>query len=295
MKPEVDRGVMWLGAAPNMVHSAALIGAMVALLAAVGGLFGGPLMVAILLGFGLPLLVLGPSLGSRVVLRMQGAVPLLAYAAPGLVDLVTRLARRAGLPAVPQLYLVPTSAVTAYTTGTRESAAIAITDGLLRALNPRELAAVLAHELSHVKRNDVWVMGLANFISRATNFMSMLGQILLFLNLPLLLMGRLTLPWTAILLLILAPSVSVLLQLALSRAREHQADMGAVQLTGDPRGLASALARLERMNAGFLEHFMLRRRRDAGTSLFQTHPSTRDRIDRLLQLSADGVRGRAVA
>jgi heat shock protein HtpX len=295
MRPENNGGVMWLGGVRNVVHSAALIGAMVALLAAVGGLFGGPLMVAVLLGLGLPLLVLGPSVGSRMALRVQGAVPLSAYAAPGLVEMATRLARRAALPAVPQLYLVPNPAVTAYTTGSRNSAAIALTDGLLRALNPRELAGVLAHELSHVRRNDVWVMGLANVIGRATNFMSIMGQILLFLNLPLLFMGRLTMPWTAIALLILAPSVSVLLQLALSRTREYQADRGAVQLTGDARGLASALAKLERLNAGFWERLMPGRRHDSGSSLFQTHPSTRDRIDRLLRLGRDGGGGRSVA
>ncbi len=295
MRPDMNGSPMWLGRLRNVFHSAVLIVAMVALLAAVGGLLGGSLLMVVLLGFGVAFLGLGPSMGSRMLLRMQGAVPLSRYAAPRLTDLVMRLSHHAGLSGVPQLYLVPTPTVTAYTTGTRHSAAIAVTQGLLGALNLRELAGVLAHEVSHIKRNDVWVMGLANFISRATNFMSTLGQILLFLNLPLLLMGRLTMPWTAILLLVFAPTITVLLQLALSRTREYQADAGAVQITGDPIGLASALAKLERMNAGFLDHFMLRRRGHHWTSLLRTHPSTRRRIDRIAQLGAGGVRSRAVA
>ena len=295
MSKDINGAARRLGRARNIIQSVLVMAAMVALLAAVGGLFGGPMWMIVLLVIGLPFLALGPSVGSRVLMRMQGAVPLSAQAAPRIADLLVRLARGARLPAVPQLYLVPSPAITAYTTGTRDSAAIAVTDGLLRALTFRELAGVLAHEVSHVQRNDVWMIGLTNVLGRATHFMSVLGQFLLFLNLPLMLMGRFTMPWSAILLLVFAPTLSLLLQLALSRTREYQADAGAVQLTGDPGGLASALAKLEQMNAGFLEHFTLRRRGDQGTSLFRTHPLTRHRIERLAQLSLDLGEGRAIA
>lgn len=283
----VGRPRTGIGAVTNMFQSALVVAAMVTLLAAVGGLLGGGVWALVLLVLGLPFFVFGPSAGARLLLRMEGAVPLPAHAAPRLVEVVARLARRARLRAVPQLYLVPSPAVTAYTAGSRDAPAIAVTDGMLRTLNLRELAGVLAHEVSHVQRNDVWLMGLANVVRRATHVMSVFGQILLFLNLPLLLMGTLTLPWTAILLLVFAPTVSALLQLALSRTREYQADAGAVALTGDPWGLASALAKLERLNAGFLDHFFMRRR-EPGSSLFQTHPATHQRIERLRRLAAAG-------
>lgn len=287
---------VWLaGSVRNTFHSAILIAAMVVLLGAVGGLFGGPPLMVILLGLGVVFFSLGPSLGSQMMLRMQGAMRLTRHEAPRLFDTVRHLAQRAGLSSPPSLYLIPTPAVTAFTTGTRPAAAIALTHGLLHTMTFRELAGVLAHEISHIKRNDVWVMGLANFMTRVTNFMSTLGQILLFLNLPLLLMGQLTMSWTAIMLLVFAPTVAVLLQLALSRTREYQADTGAVRLTGDPLGLASALAKLERLNAGFFGHFRPQGRAPGWTSLLQTHPSTQRRIERLEQLGGEEPDGRAIA
>ena len=295
MSGYIDRGEMRLSTARNFVHSAALIGAMVLLLATVGGLFGGPLLVAIVLVIGIPLLVVSPDVAARMMLRMSGAQRLSHENAPGLVDLVARLSQRAKLPTVPRVYRVPGPVVTAFTVGTRRDAAIGLSDGLARTLNPRELTAVLAHEISHVKKNDIWVMGLADLMGRATRFMSLTGQILLFLNLPLMLLGRLTMPWTAILLLIFAPTVSAMLQLALSRAREYEADAGAARLTGDPRGLASALAKLERVNAGLFERVFFPGGRGRGPVLLRTHPLTEDRIERLRQLEGGSVPPAAVA
>jgi heat shock protein HtpX len=174
--------------------------------------------------------------------------------------------------------------VNAFAVGSPEHSAIGITAGLLRGLDRRELAGVLAHEISHIRRRDTWVMSLADLITRATHGLSVIGQVLLLLNFPLLLMGALTVPWTAVLLLILAPTLSGLLQLALSRAREYDADLGAVELTGDPRGLASALGRLERLNAGWIERIFLPGRRVPDPSLLRTHPSTAERIRRLHEL-----------
>jgi heat shock protein HtpX len=171
--------------------------------------------------------------------------------------------------------------------GRRNEAGIAVTDGLLRGLGPRELTGVLAHELSHIANEDMWIMGLADAVSRLTSGLSLAGQILLLVNLPLLLLGQVTLPWLAVALLIAAPAVSALLQLALSRRREYDADLQAVRLTGDPRGLAAALSRLERYRSGWLGRVLLPGRGDPDPSLLRTHPATDERVRRLLELERE--------
>jgi len=142
----------------------------------------------------------------------------------------------------------------------------------------------LAHEISHVRNNDMWVMGLADLFTRMTNILSVVGQFLLLLNLPLLLMSDYTISWAAILLLVFAPTLSALLQLALSRTREYDADLGAAELSGDPEGMALALAKLERLQAGFFERVFLPGRQIPEPSLLRTHPPTQERLRRLLAL-----------
>jgi heat shock protein HtpX len=198
--------------------------------------------------------------------------------------LLQRLAARAGLAHLPRLYYIRSSLLNAFAVGSRESAAIGITDGLLRTLNQRELAGVLAHELSHIRNNDLWIMSLADLMSRLTSLMSWLGQFLLILNLPVLMMGGVAVPWLLVLTLIFAPTVMALLQLALSRAREYDADLDAASITGDPQGLASALAKLERYQGRYWEEILLPGRRIPEPSLLRTHPPTKERIARLMAL-----------
>ncbi len=273
----------------NVVHSILLIGGMLLLLAAVGFLFAGVKGLLFLGALSAVLFVVSPRISPRMILRMYRARPLHEADAPYLVRVVEELARRADLARVPALYYVPSEMVNAFAVGTRDNAAIGLTDGILRTLNRRELTGVLAHEMSHVRANDTRVMGLADMISRATNTLSMIGQFLLFLNLPLVLIGRATIPWLAVLLLILAPTIASLLQLALSRAREYDADLGAAELTGDPRGLASALAKLERVSSGWFERILLPGRRVPEPSMLRSHPRTEDRIRRLLSLPSAGT------
>ncbi|OQX48459.1 MAG: hypothetical protein B0D87_05510, partial [Candidatus Sedimenticola endophacoides] len=180
---------------------------------------------------------------SRWVLRLYNARPLLPSAAPALSGLTRELARRAGLERVPVLYWIPSRTVNAFSVGSRDDAALALTDGLLRLLSPRELAGVLAHEISHVSNNDMRLMGLADMISRPTHLMSVLGLLLMLLSLPLMMFGMAMFPLSGMLLLLAAPGISALLQLGLSRVREFDADLEAARITGDPRGLASALAK----------------------------------------------------
>ncbi len=143
---------------------------------------------------------------------------------------------------------------------------------------------MLAHEMGHVRRNDGWIMGMADIVSQMVNVMSWIGFFLLVINLPMLLLGIFPVPWLAILILILAPTLSSLLQLALSRTREFDADLEAVRLTGDPRGLASGLAKLERLSRSWFERIFLPGRRIPEPSLLRTHPVTEERIKRLQEL-----------
>jgi heat shock protein HtpX len=172
----------------------------------------------------------------------------------------------------------------AFAVGAPNQAAIAVTDGLLRNLTLREVAGVLAHEISHVRSNDLWVMGLADLFSRATSLMSLMGQFLLLLNIPLLLFGQAAINWFVVLLLIFAPNLSALAQLALSRTREYDADLNAARLTGDPEGLARALQKIEHVQGGWLERIFMPGRRVPEPSLLRTHPQTDERISRLLAL-----------
>lgn len=269
----------------NWWHTLWLILAMVLLLALLGYLFAGTcgLGAAIVLG-GVSLLI-GQQVSPQMILTMYKARPLSPSQAPALTQVMQELARRARLSRAPQLYYIPSQMMNAFAVGSPNNAIIGVTDGLLRGLTMRELVGVLAHEVSHVQNNDMRVMRIADTVSRLTGLFSTVGQLLLLLNLPLVLMGGYAISWFGILLLIFAPTLVGLLQLALSRTREYDADLDAVQLTGDPRGLASALQKLETYQSNLLKRVLLPGHRVPDPSLFRTHPHTEDRIARLLDLA----------
>jgi heat shock protein HtpX len=227
-----------------------------------------------------------PRLPPELIMRMYRARELHPRQGGQIAHIVTVLARRAGLSSTPTIYVIPSMTLNAFATGSPQKAAIGITEGLLRRLSLGEVAGVLAHELSHVRNNDLAVMGLADVMTR---FMQMLSYLALFLgliNLPALLLGDSDISLTALLLLYLAPTAGSLLQLSLSRAREYNADAEAATLTGDPAGLASALHKLERYQGSFWEDLMLPvpSRRIPHPSLLRSHPPTAERIRRLLAL-----------
>lgn len=275
----------------NALHSLFLLSGMGVLLLALGYLLGGPTGAVFAAGLGLFVLGFSPRVAPSVILRLYGARPVGQNELVEVHQIVAELARRAGLPATPRLYYVPTRVMNAFTLGERRNAAVAVTDGLIRALDLRELTGVLAHELSHLANNDLRVMMLADMISRMTSMLSTVGQLLLLLNLPLLLMGQVTISWLAILLLLGAPFVSMLMQLALSRRREIEADRAAFAMTGDARGLASALAKMERYQQRVLD-WLMPGRRIPDPSLLRTHPNTDERIERLLHMEALSQGGR---
>ena len=205
-----------------------------------------------------------------------------------LSSLVDVLAFRAELPQRPALYVVPSMTLNAFAAGTPDRAAIAITEGLLRRLTLREIAGVLAHEMSHIRNNDLHVMGFADLVTRLLQLLSYVALALTVLNMLFALQSQQLVSWWTVLLLYLAPALSSLLQLALSRTREFDADLEAAGLTGDPLGLASALRRLENYTGRVWEDLMfpVPGRRVPQPSLLRTHPTNEERISRLLAVGS---------
>ena len=230
---------------------------------------------------------LNPVASPDLAMRLFRARPLAAWEAPALEQRVRKLARSAGLRQPPRLYYLPSDVMNAFTAGTPGSAAIALSDGLIRRLDWRELNGVLAHELMHLVHQDTRLMAFADLTSRLTGFLSLMGQILLLINLPLLILGQVTLPWGPILLMIAAPTLSTLVQLALSRSREYAADQGAARLTGDPLGLASALKKLAWSHQGLWENLFHPVPRIPDPSILRSHPPTEERVRRLMQLAEE--------
>ena len=272
----------------NIAHTFLLFGGIIVLLGIVAYLLFGAMgffMVSSTLFF---LIFLTPRISPHLVLRMYNG-KLLSYGeAADLYDITAELSRRAGLGGTPELYYIPSNMINAFAVGSRERAAIGITDGILRRLNLRELTGILAHEISHIRNNDMKVMGTADMISRLTSAFSTLGQLLLVLSLPLIILGASSISLVPILLLIAAPTLSGLLQLALSRTREFDADLDAARLTGDPRGLAGALRKIEYGGGGFFRTIFMPGYRVPNPSLFRTHPHTQERIERLMQIEDSG-------
>lgn len=268
----------------NILHSLVLVGGIAALTALCAFiLFGGAGVVWTFISVALVLLV-GPRVAPEAIMRMYNARRLPPDSGGAIPRIVAALARRAGLESVPKVYIIPSEMMNAFATGRREDASIGLTTGLVNQLATRELAGVLAHEMSHIRNGDLWIMGVADVLSRLTLFMSYFAIVLVVMNLPLLMMGENTIPWSAVLLLYFAPTVSAVLQLGLSRTREYDADLEGARLSGDPDGLASALMKLERLQGQFWENIFMPGRKNPAPSLLRSHPSTEDRLARLRKL-----------
>ncbi|HXH04470.1 MAG TPA: zinc metalloprotease HtpX [Candidatus Competibacteraceae bacterium] len=275
----------WLhGRFVNGLQSIGLLAMLGGLMAYLAWVLAGPLFAVLAVAGVVWLYAATPAIAGQLVLAVFRCRPLTYHEAPGLHQLLQLLAGRAGLPRVPQLYYLPSAAMNAFTVGGREQAAIAMSDGMLRRMDGTELAGVLAHEISHLRHGDVRVMTFADLVSRVTKLLSTVGQFLILINLPLLLLGAVQLPWLPVLVLAFAPLASDLIQLALSRVREYDADLGAAELLGDPLPLVRALDKLERYQGGWLERLFGPGRRMSEPSLLRTHPPTEERIRRLLAL-----------
>lgn len=231
----------------------------------------------------------------QAALAAYQAQPLTREDAPELYDMVARLSDRAGLP-MPTLFIVPTQSPNAFATGRDpEHAALAVTEGILKLLSPGELEGVLGHELTHIRNRDTLTQAVAATLAGAITF---LGRILSFgaLYYP---ANRDTRqgsnPLGVLFLVILAPISAVIIQLAISRTREFAADAGSAEITGKPLELATALQKLETVgsqipmngNPAMSPLLIVNPLGLEGLqSLFRTHPSTTQRIERLKVLAA---------
>jgi heat shock protein HtpX len=276
----------------NTFKTGILMAAIMALFGMVGAVLGGGqgMLLALILAAAMNLWAYWFS--DTMVLRLYRAQEVDATTAPQLYGSVKELAGQAGLP-MPKVYLIDEAQPNAFATGRNpEHAAVAATTGILQLLTARELRAVLAHELSHVKHRDILTSTITASIAGA---ISTLAHFRMFFG------GRDSdqrNPLVALLVLILAPIAAVLIQLAISRSREYDADRSGAELSGDPRALAEALAKIERYKQGLpLEtaeehpataHLMIINPLSGGglSGLFSTHPPTAERIHRLLAMAA---------
>lgn len=268
----------------NVGQSILLVGSLGLIAAAIGWLlvgWFGVLWAAILIG---ATVSFSPTVSPHSILGLYGARRLSPDDLPEIQQVTQVLAQRAGLPSTPELHYLATPVPNAFTVGSSRRSAIVLTDGLLRAMTLRELAGILAHEVSHVRNHDLWTMGLADIISRVTGAMATIGVVLLLLSLPQMAEQHGSVHWPLIALLWGAPTINTLIQLRLSRTREFDADLDAAALTNDPEGLASALAKLQRYDPGFWERILWPGRRNPHPSVLRTHPETEERIERLLTL-----------
>lgn len=265
----------------NLLQSILLISGMGMIAWSVVSTLSDPVITTLIVSGAMLGLVLAPTLPKRLLLSSYGARRLSGREFPEGIAMLAALARKAGLPRMPELYYVPSRLPNAFAVGGPDESAVCITDGLLKLLDRRELQGVLAHEIAHIAHRDLWIMSVADAMSRIVSVVSWIGQIILLMNLPLFFSGAAYIPWHVPLLLVFSPTLMALLQLALSRSREFDADRGAIELTGDPGGLAGALVKLERRVGRFWEEVFLPGRRIPEPSLLRTHPPTEQRIARL--------------
>lgn len=269
----------------NQFQSWLIIFAMFALLCFAGFAIWGGLGVVMAAGVAAFTLFSVGRASPKMVLKMYKAKALGPRDLPDLQEMFDRLVERADLEHKPTLYYVPSKMLNAFATGRGSETVVAVTHGLLDKMNNREIGGVLAHELSHIKHKDVWVMSLADAFSRLTNSMGQIGQIMLLISLGALLFGKsLPIPMICVAILLFAPAASGLLQMALSRSREYEADYGAAQITGDPLALASALKKVDYAHTSWLKKLVMPGRKVPEASLLRTHPPTDDRVARLMAM-----------
>lgn len=274
----------------NRFKTVLLLGVLTAIILFIGGLWGEQgltiaLVLSVVMNFG------SYFFSDKIALRMYRAQPVSREQAPEMYRIVEFLCARTGIP-LPRLYVIPSESPNAFATGRNpQHASVAVTQGALKLLNEQELTGVLAHELAHVKNRDILISSIAATMAGAIMWISQMarfaaifggsrdsdddgGGILGFL-----------------VMIIVAPIAALLIQLYISRTREFLADASGAQAAGDPRGLASALRKLEDyskrvpMNASPSSAHMFIMHPFSGRSLmnlFSTHPPTRKRIERLL-------------
>jgi len=274
----------------NFFQSAALVLLLAGLMSYIAAVIAGEVMAWIAFAAVLILFFTNPVIAPQFILRMYNARPIDFYDAPRLHQLLEDIARRANLKVTPRMYYIPSNVINAFSMGTPKDSLIAISDGVFHKLNFSELAAILAHEVTHVKNNDIRVMTFADIAGRITKVLSLLGQFLVLVNLPLILFTELEINWLPLLVMVFAPILSDLIQLGLSRVREYDADLGSAVLLGDAKPLASALTKMEHYKHSYFGGIFTPVQRIPEPSLLRTHPPTEERVKRLLQFQKSKYR-----
>jgi heat shock protein HtpX len=282
----------------HIFKTALLLGVLTALLVLIGGAIGGQQGMVVAFFLALAMNFFSYWFSDKIVLAMYGAQPLDEAAAPTIYRIIRRLATRASMP-MPKIYLLPSDAPNAFATGRNpEHAVVAVTEGIVRILDEEELEGVLAHELSHVKNRDVLISTMAATLAGAITYLAHLAQWGAMFG------GRSshddeggTNPIAAIMMAILAPIAAMLVQMAVSRSREYQADETGARMTGKPWGLAKALEKLQMaqqvtpMNANPATAHLFIVNPLSGRSLmnlFSTHPPLEERVARLRAMRVSG-------
>ncbi|MGC6400024.1 zinc metalloprotease HtpX [Sphingomonas sp. FW199] len=274
----------------NGMKTAMLLAAMTALFMALGLTLGGRggMIIALLVAVGMNLFTYWNA--DKIVLRMHNAREVDAASSPEFYGIVRDLAQRAGLP-MPRVYVVEEAQPNAFATGRNpENAAVAATTGLLRILDRDEVAAVMAHELGHVKNRDTLIMTMVATIAGA---ISMLANFGLFFRSG----DDRSAGIAGLLAVLVAPFAAMIVQMAISRTREYGADRAGAEISGNPRALASALAKLAR-GAEMIPNSVAQRipatsqlyivpGLSRGDNLFSTHPDTGNRIAALEEMALE--------
>jgi heat shock protein HtpX len=290
----MDREGSWFGMhrLRNGLKTAVLLGGLTALFIAAGAALGGSRGVVIAFVLSVVMNAGTYFWSDRLALRAMAAQPVTEAEAPWLYAMVRELV---GNRPMPRLYVSPVAQPNAFATGRNPGhAAVCVTEGILQVLEPRELRAVLGHELSHVYNRDILISSVAATLAGALTTLAHLAYLLPF--------GSSSddddgSPLAGLFMLVLGPLAAGLIQLAISRSREFQADASGAELTGDPLALARALQKIERGSQlvplppdpaiTSRAHLMIANPfAGAGlTALFRTHPPTSERIRRLYQLA----------
>ncbi|WP_448589152.1 zinc metalloprotease HtpX [Thermodesulfobium sp.] len=276
----------------DQIKTFLLLGLLSVILISMGGLVGGKsgLLIAFLIALGMNFVSYWFS--DKIVLKMTGAREVSRDEAPILHDIVEELSYRANIPK-PRVYITDDPSPNAFATGRdSEHAAVAVTSGILRLLNARELKGVLGHEIGHIKHRDILISSLAAVLASTITFVADMARWAMFFgvdrerddnNNPLALVG-------SILMLILAPIAAMLIQFAISRSREFLADEEGAKLSRDPDALADALEKLHRGvemipsdTSPALSHMYIVNplQGDFIANLFSTHPPFEERVRRL--------------
>ncbi|HLN87875.1 MAG TPA: zinc metalloprotease HtpX [Candidatus Limnocylindrales bacterium] len=287
----------------NGFRTTILLAALTALVVWIGQMLGGPNGAVMALLFAGAMNFFSYWFSDKIVLKMYRAQEISANEDPELYGLVQELAARGGLP-MPRVYIIPEETPNAFATGRNpEHAAVAVTQGIRRILNKRELAGVLGHELTHVKNRDILISSIAATLAGAITYIAQMAQ------------------WAAIFgggrsrddegnggggmfgllfMMIVAPLAAMLIQMAVSRSREYMADAGGAKISGDPLALASALRKLQMgaqniplqvsdATANSTAHMFIVSPLTGGglVNLFSTHPAMEERIARLEAMAKD--------